>query len=58
MIMFHKKIETHKDAISFLKGGERANDILERLELLESLIEKTSQGEEDIEEPVGAIQAV
>lgn len=43
--MFHKKIETKADAIEFIQTGKSAAQILERLDMLESLIENSSQEE-------------
>jgi hypothetical protein len=50
--MFHKKIETTADAVEFLQGGKKANEILERLEMLENLIEQDSQQETEEVLPV------
>lgn len=43
--MFHKKIESKADAIQFIQTGKTAKQLLERLEMLENLIETGSQEE-------------
>lgn len=48
--MFHKKIETKEDAMAFIKAGKSSKDILDRLEMLDSLIENSSQEEETEED--------
>lgn len=56
MNMYHKKIETKEDAMAFLKSGKRASDILERLEMLDSLLDNSSQ--EEVEETEEVLQSV
>jgi hypothetical protein len=46
--MFHKKIETQEDALEFIQKGKTSKDILDRLEMLDSLIDSETQTEPSI----------
>lgn len=48
--MFHKTIETTKDAVEYLQGGEKAGDILERLEQLSSILTNSDSPQDEEED--------